>query len=102
MSAAGGEKRKPLAKWAFRGACPSSFLTLRFVLELANACRTWDFVVAEAGFYTFDIVPPDAGAAGEVRGGLASGRSTSLSIYASKWYNMRRLRETCNERSYSC
>ena len=25
MSAAGGEKRKPLAKWAFRGACPSSF-----------------------------------------------------------------------------
>ena len=25
MSAAGGEKRKPLAKWAFRGVCPSSF-----------------------------------------------------------------------------
>ena len=43
-----------------------------------------------------------AGAAGEVRGGLASGRSTSLSIYAAKWYNMRRLRETCNERSDSC
>ena len=32
---------------------------------------TWDFVVAEAGFYTFDIVPPDAGAAGEARGGRA-------------------------------
>ena len=25
MSADGGEKREPLAKWAFRGACPSSF-----------------------------------------------------------------------------
>ena len=48
------------------------------------------------------VVPPDAGAAGEARGGLASGRSTSLSIYAAIWYNMRRLRETCNERSDSC
>ena len=26
MSAAGGEKRKTLEKWAFRGVCPSSFL----------------------------------------------------------------------------
>ena len=25
MSADGDEKRKPLTKWAFRGACPSSF-----------------------------------------------------------------------------
>ena len=25
MSAAGGEKRKTLEKWAFRGVCPSSF-----------------------------------------------------------------------------
>ena len=25
MSADGGEKCEPLAKWAFRGACPSSF-----------------------------------------------------------------------------
>ena len=27
MSAVGGEKRKTLEKWAFRGDCPSSFLT---------------------------------------------------------------------------
>ena len=33
MSAADGEKRKTLEKWAFRGACPSSFsrgLSLKF------------------------------------------------------------------------
>ena len=30
------------------------------------------------------VVPPDASGAGEARGGLASGRSTSLSIYAAK------------------
>ena len=37
MSAAGGEKRKPLEKWAFRGVCPSSFLSLKF-----SAVDTWE------------------------------------------------------------
>ena len=32
MSAAGGEKRKPLEKWAFRGVCPPSFFSKKFTL----------------------------------------------------------------------
>ena len=37
VSVAGGEKRKPLEKWAFRGVCPSSFLSLKF-----SAVDTWE------------------------------------------------------------
>ena len=29
MSAVGGEKRKTLEKWGFRGVCPSSFKKLQ-------------------------------------------------------------------------
>ena len=31
MSADGGEKRNPFAKWSFRGVCPSSFQVFREV-----------------------------------------------------------------------
>ena len=33
MSAAGGEKRKTLEKWAFRGACPQTFQKLKIYAQ---------------------------------------------------------------------
>ena len=48
--------------------------TREFRLEEARtiypAYRTWDFAVAMAGFYAFDIVPPDAKTRPAVRGWL--------------------------------
>ncbi len=38
MSATGGEKRKPLEKWAFRGVCPPKFgATAMRIIALAEA-----------------------------------------------------------------
>ena len=42
MSAAGGEKRKPLEKWAFRGVCPSSFCPSSFLSLKFSAVDTWE------------------------------------------------------------
>ena len=42
MSAAGGEKRKTLEKWAFRGACPSSFVSLNTTAGIYGIIRMFD------------------------------------------------------------
>ena len=42
MSAAGGEKRKTLEKWAFRGGCPSSFPLALVNRWLSLKLLTWD------------------------------------------------------------
>ena len=54
MSAAGWEKRKTLEKWAFRGACPSSFFgSLEFVtaavFALGDRFRSRSVAAREVG-----------------------------------------------------
>ena len=42
VSADGGEKCEPLAKWAFRGVCPSSFVSLNTTAGIYGIIRMFD------------------------------------------------------------